>query len=84
MAKFTKKPQVVDAVQWNGKNLKEIQKLIGADNASSDGAGGLIVKILRGSMFITKGNYVIKEPEYDEHSILSEFKFNLEYSPKKK
>jgi len=84
MAKFTKKPKVVDAVQWDGTNLKEIQDLIGENNASSDGTGGLIVNILRGSMFVTKGNYVVKEHEYDEHLILSEFKFKLLYSPKKK
>lgn len=30
MAKFVKKPVVVDGIQWNGKNTKEIENMLGA------------------------------------------------------
>lgn len=83
MAKFNKKPKVVDAVQWNGDNFKEIQDLVGPLQAIYS-EGDLLIILHRGSMFITKGHYIVKESKDDEPLIFSEFKFNLLYTPKKK
>ena len=84
MAKFTKKPKVILAEKWDGKNLQDIKNLIGADNAELDGNGGLIIKIHRGSMFVSMGHYIVQEDMNDEPKLLSAFKFNLLYSPIKK
>lgn len=82
MAKFTKRPKVVDAVQWTGENFEEIRTLVGVTSAiCNDGA--LTILLHRGSMFITKGHVIVKEAKDDEPIILSEFKFNLLYLPKK-
>ncbi len=82
MAKFTKKPKVIDAEQWTGDNFDKIQNLVGVNHASfSDGA---LTVILNGrSMFITRGTFIVKEAKDDEPLIFSEFKFKLLYSPKK-
>lgn len=82
MAKFTKKPMVIDAVQWDGTNFPSVQKLVGATSCLED-SNGLIVLMHRGSMFVSKGHYVVVEEKNDEPLILSEFKFKLLYSPKK-
>ncbi len=82
MAKFTKKPKVIDAVQWTGKNFEEIRNLVGVTNAVCED-GALTILLHRGTMFITKGHFIVKEHKDDEPLIFTEFKFNLLYSPKK-
>ncbi len=63
--KFRKKPIVIDAVQWNGKNLDEIRKFA----ASINGRGYMFhstvfntVKIntLEGIMTASIGDWIIK------------------------
>lgn len=83
MAKFTKKAKIVDAVQWKGDNFTAIQKMAGALNCHLDDDGGLIVKSFRGSLFISRGSYVVIEEKDDDPITMSEFRFKLLYSPKK-
>ena len=83
MAKFTKKPKVVDAEQWTGDNFAAIEKLVGADTATFEMSDGLIIKLQYNSRFITRGSYIVKENKEDEPLIFSEFNFNRFYSPKK-
>tara|TARA_R110000803_G_scaffold5230_12_gene17386 strand:+ start:2671 stop:2925 length:255 start_codon:yes stop_codon:yes gene_type:complete len=84
MAKFTKKPKVVDAERWTGNNFKTMQNLVGSDAASLVENGGLVVSIRSVSMFVTQGSYIVKSSADEEPQILSAFKFNLLYSPLKK
>jgi len=83
MAKFTKIPQVVDAEQWTGSNMAKIEKLVGADRVIIDNAG-LILKLQHTDVFVTRGHFIVVEGKESYPIILSEFKFNLTYSPKKK
>ncbi len=82
--KYTKKPKVVEAVQWKGDNLKEVQDLIGDDFAGCDDDGRLTVVMPFILLFVIKGTYIVVEDKDDDFLVLSESKFNSSYSPKKK
>lgn len=71
MAKFRKKPVVVEALQWNGLNLQEIKAFVGEnlkydiiDTAWQVGKGtphvNIIIHTLEGDHFCSKGDYIIK------------------------
>ena len=68
---YRKKPVVVTAIQWDGKNLEEIKDFVGdslnysiLDTAWEVGKGipyvYMAIKTLEGSMEVSKGDYVIK------------------------
>ncbi len=82
MALFTKKPKVVEAVQWNGDNLAEFQKLLGETEVYTDDEGGLIVNLPQGRMFVTRSHWVVKDPSEDT-LIMSDFNLKLRYKAKK-
>lgn len=59
--KYRKKPVIVEAIQYNGKNRDEIlvklkMSSIGEDFVSRD----LIIETLEGDMHATVGDYIIK------------------------
>ena len=57
--KFRKKPVVVDAVQWTGKNKKEIMNFVlGGGFLFKELA--FIIKTLEGDMKATPGDWIIK------------------------
>lgn len=59
--KYRKLPVVIDAVQWNGKNLEDIAALGGARQYEQDFLGDdLIIITLEGNMTATKGDWIIK------------------------
>lgn len=64
MAKYRKKPVVIEAVQWTGKNIDEIKKLkrssvfLNSVNAFDDKL--LVIATLEGNMKANIGDYVIK------------------------
>ena len=73
MAKYRKKPVVIEAVKWTGNNHREMYNLLTGDvdgyiQANGDNfyidhdkvSGGLIIKTLEGEMKATKGDYIIK------------------------
>ena len=66
MAKYVKKPVVIEAIQWNGYNLQEIKEFTGnsADvqyDETEDGVvADLYVHTLEGDMHASKGDYIIK------------------------
>jgi len=82
MALFTKKPKVVEGIQWNGDNLAEIQKLVGRTEACTDEEGGLIVTLPQGRMYVTRSHWVLKDPS-EGVLILSDFHLKLRYKAKK-
>lgn len=57
--KYRKKPVVIDAVQWNGKNTKEIEDFVGAD-LKINPMGQEVIRTLEGDMKLTEGDYIIK------------------------
>lgn len=58
MAKYRKKPVVIEAVQWTGENWDEITSFIGPQ-AAWDG-GQLIITTLEGNMTASKSDYIIR------------------------
>lgn len=63
MAKYRKKPVIIEAIQWDGKNLSEIEEFVGSRIRTSyydDGEEFLVIQTLEGDMKATKGDYIIK------------------------
>jgi len=73
MTKYVKRPVMVDAIQWNGSNLMEIQIFIGKKLSAAipphgmefnhnipNEAYSLIIPTLEGDMTAIKGDYIIK------------------------
>ena len=63
MQKFVKKPVVIEAIQYDGANITEIETFVGGKlptvmNSNKDTQ--LVVSTLEGDMKVTKGDYVIK------------------------
>jgi len=58
MAKFRKKPVVIDAVQWTGGNPNEVKVFTGiqADIVYGDGAATLSIATLEGTMTASRGD----------------------------
>ena len=63
MQKFVKKPIVIEAIQYDGANITEIETFVGAKLPSvwlSVEDTQLIIPTLEGDMKVSKGDYVIK------------------------
>ena len=69
--KYRKKPVVIEAVQWNGLNLKEVKDFVGesleydiVDTAWQVGKAPpvvhMVIKTLEGDHICTKGDFIIK------------------------
>lgn len=73
MAKFRKKPVVVEAIQWTGSNLEEIRNFVGSDLIENyiehfdiertlikQTLAGIAINTLEGTMMVNYGDYIIK------------------------
>lgn len=69
MKKYRKKPVVIEAVQWVGKNLRDATEFIEEHNLPFpasigtyyDGQGaGLVIPTLEGAMIATCGDFIIR------------------------
>lgn len=62
MAKFRKKPVVIEAINWNGKNIDEIMKFMNWSNASHERhiISGLKIYTLEGTHDARIGDWIIK------------------------
>lgn len=70
MAKYRKKPVIIDAIQWTGENLKEIIAFTGLNESASEwtwqelkevvAKEGLKIFTLEGVMLATIGDFIIK------------------------
>ena len=67
MKKYRKKPVVIEAIQYDGHNLREIAEFVNVDSDILDMVDNdvnlslmPVIKTLEGDMLISKGDYVIK------------------------
>ena len=63
MQKFVKKPVVIEAIQYDGANITEIESFVGAKLPTvwlSVEDTQLVIPTLEGDMKVSKGDYVIK------------------------
>lgn len=58
MKKYRKKPIVVEAVQWNGKNSEDIMLFMGHCKLGKD--SHILIPTLEGRSRASKGDYIIK------------------------
>lgn len=58
MARFRKKPVEIEAVQWDGDNIREIASFAGG--SASLGSGVLIIRTLEGEMRADPGDWIIR------------------------
>ena len=60
MTKYRKKPVVIDAVKWDGENVKEVMDFMNWRNASHDEYHGLEIYTLEGNYKALPGDFIIK------------------------
>lgn len=60
MAKYRKKPVVIEAVQWNGDNFVEIDNFITVHHETYPQDGIVKIPTLEGVMEATLGDYIIR------------------------
>lgn len=58
MAKFRKKPVIIEAIRFTGSNYEEIREFIGKNTLCSDLS--IVIPTLEGDMVAQKGDYIIK------------------------
>lgn len=56
--KFRKKPVTIEAIQWNGENLSEIDKFTKGKVKNHESV--LIIPTLEGDMYASLNDYIIK------------------------
>ena len=56
--KFRKKPVIIEAIQWNGENLSEINEF--TKNEVENHESVLIIPTLEGDMYASLNDYIIK------------------------
>lgn len=56
--KFRKKPVIIEAIQWDGKNLLEINEFISGKVKNHESV--LIIPTLEGDMYASLNDYIIK------------------------
>ena len=56
--KYRKKPVIIEAIQWNGKNLAEIDNFVGG-SLKMEGSS-LVIHTLEGDMEASINDYIIK------------------------
>lgn len=56
--KYRKKPVVIGAMQWDGKDLLELSGFVG--DAMIIGPGAVMIRTLEGDLRVSRGDYIIK------------------------
>ncbi|WP_241647827.1 hypothetical protein [Rosenbergiella metrosideri] len=59
MNQYRKKPVVIEAIQWTGKNQQEIFNFVGRDATLGD-VKGMTIRTLEGDHHASVGDYIIK------------------------
>ncbi|WP_214238244.1 hypothetical protein [Rosenbergiella gaditana] len=59
MPQYRKKPVIIEAIQWMGKNRCEIFNFVGRDATYGD-VTGLTIRTLEGGHHASVGDYLIK------------------------
>ena len=60
MAKYRKKPVVIDAVQWTGNNEEEILDFCNGKSTFTATDKEIVINTLEGTMHASKGDYIIR------------------------
>lgn len=60
MAKYIKKPVAIEAIEWDGTNIKEVLGFMNWRNANHDELSGLVIHTLEGNHHADIGDMIIK------------------------
>ncbi len=60
MAKYRKKPVVIEAIQWTGFNIKEVSEFFGQDSDFGRHGGTWSIITLEGTMDTSIDDWIIK------------------------
>lgn len=60
MAKYRKKPIVIEAILFDGENFDEVGRFVGLNGRKAGREGRLEIKTLEGVMVASPGDYIIK------------------------
>mgnify|MGYP006921451942 CR=1 FL=1 len=66
MAKFRKKPTIVEAIQWKGNNLDEVIAFLGT-KTYGEFAGSVLVETPKAILTVAVGNWIIKGADGEFH-----------------
>lgn len=79
--KYRKKPVVIEAIQWTGKNLVEVMKFTGSTEANNDFLENwLEIATLEGNMRAMPGDYIIKGVKGEVYPCKPDI-FEMTYEP---
>ena len=77
MAKFRKKPTIVEAIQWNGNNLDEVIAFLGT-KTYGEFAGSVLVETPKAILLAAIGDWIIKGAD-GEFYLCSHGDFEMTY-----
>ncbi len=66
MGKFRKKPTIVEAIQWNGKNIDEVLAFLGTQTYG-EFAGQVLVANPKAILMATIGDWIVKDGDGEFH-----------------
>lgn len=58
--KYTKKPVIIEAVQWTGRNIEEIERFAGPNARFNLALSTVEIETLEGTMIAKVDDYIIK------------------------
>ena len=58
--RFRKKPVVIEAILWDGENIRAVMDFLGWRNAEHDERHGLSIRTLEGTHHASIGDWIIK------------------------
>lgn len=80
MAKFRKKPVVIDAIQYRGDNSADIVAFFDAPEAVQPIEGAILIMTLEGTMRADVGDWIIKGVQHELYPCKPEI-FAATYEP---
>ena len=76
--RFTKKPVTIEAIQWTGKNLREV--ITFTDGQADEARDGLKIYTLEGNLLANVGDWIIRGVKGEYYPCKPDI-FEATYSP---
>jgi hypothetical protein len=80
MAKFRKKPVVVEAIQWTGDNAEEILAFCDDGQCAQWKSGEMAILTLEGEMHATVGDWIVRGVSNEYYPVKPDI-FEATYEP---
>lgn len=80
MAKYRKKPIVIEAFQWQGEIVPGLRRICVGQNELAQDEYNLIIPTLEGSMFAAEGDWIITGVKGERYPCKPDV-FEMSYEP---